>query len=174
MKINLKSSLMILFIVVAFMVIMPNMVNGATTINATETSTTSTGKTVSWTYSLNSNNEIQDLVCSNVDSISGTITIPKTIDGHKVIGLGYNAFKNCYGLTGITFNANITSINKYAFNKCTGIQSIDLSTSNVTKINDFTFEDCYGIKTLNLGQNITSIGNRCFFKLYWSNFSCLT
>ena len=81
----------IIFIMIAYTMlncIFVGSVNAADYVDATETSTTSTGKTVTWKYTLDSNGNIYNLKCTNGKTeLTGTVTIPSTIDGHKVISI---------------------------------------------------------------------------------------
>ena len=110
------------FVFTILMLVFPNIVNAATT-QATETTNTSTGKVVNWSYELDSNNNILNLKCTNISSISGELTIPSTIDGHNVVTIGREAFENCSGLTGITIPDIVTSIGYRAFYNCAGLKS---------------------------------------------------
>lgn len=135
-------------------------VNAATA--ATETTTTSTGDKVTWSYNLNSSDQITDLVCTNLDAITGVVTIPSTLDGKTVKTIGKNAFVNCVTITGVKFNSNIISIGDYAFAGCVSITSIDLSTSKITTIGTGAFNGCTGMKTLNLGTSLAKISKEAF------------
>ena len=90
-----KAKYLVLFFAVALlMLVFPNIVSAAT-IQATETTTTSTGKTVNWSYELDSNNNILNLKCTNISSIGGELTIPSTIDGYAVLTIGGKAVFEC-------------------------------------------------------------------------------
>lgn len=58
--------------------------------------------------------------------------------GTKVIGIGVNAFANCYGLTSVTIPNSVTSIGEYAFNNCISLTSITIPNS-VTSIENRAF-----------------------------------
>lgn len=173
-----KKVLITLLLLVAVLLI-PNMVNAAE-VNATETTKTSTGVDVKWSYTLEGNN-IKDLKCTNISAITGELAIPNTIDGHTVTSIGNNAFSgcsglrkvtipdsvtsigssafdSCSGLTNITIPNSVTSIGSSAFNKCSGLKSIILS-SSITKLNDNVFNDCSGITEIVLPENLTTIGD---------------
>lgn len=67
----------------------------------------------------------------------GTYFIP---DG--VTSIGYGAFYDCGGLTGITIPDSVTIIDESAFNNCMNLTFITIPDS-VTKIEDHAFENCY-------------------------------
>lgn len=51
-------------------------------------------------------------------STAGAITIPSTLGGYKVTGIGDYAFYYCGGLTSVTIPNGVTSIGAWAFNGC--------------------------------------------------------
>ncbi|HWQ88413.1 MAG TPA: leucine-rich repeat domain-containing protein [Desulfitobacteriaceae bacterium] len=57
------------------------------------------------------------------------ITIPATIDGCTVVGIGDDVFAYCSSLTSVTIPDSVTSIGSYAFNDCTGLRSVTLPDS---------------------------------------------
>lgn len=58
--------------------------------------------------------------------------------------------------------ANIISIGKRAFWKCTSLTSIDIPNS-VTSIGNEAFRECSNLTSINIGNNVTSIGSYAFF-----------
>lgn len=168
---------------ILLLITMPVVVNAAT-VDATETTKTSTGVDVKWSYTLEGNN-IKDLKCTNISAITGEITIPDTIDGHVVTSIGSYAFKdasglrkitipdtvtsigntafsNCTGLTNIIIPDSVTSLGSYAFNGCTGLKSVVIS-KNLSKLSSYLFEGCSGITEVVLSENLTTID---FWALY--------
>ena len=96
--------------------------------------------------------------------------------------IGDFAFANC-GMTSLTIDATITSIEKYAFSSssltslsltgnvqkigdyafayCTSLTSLSL-TGNVQKIGDHAFDSCSSLSTATLSKSLTSIGSHAF------------
>ena len=96
--------------------------------------------------------------------------------------IGDSAFVNC-GMTSLTIDATITSIEKYAFSSrfltslsltgnvqeigdyafanCTSLTSLSL-TGNVQKIGDYAFDSCSSLNTVTLPKSLTSIGSHAF------------
>ena len=119
-----KKLLIALMLLIAVL-LLPNMVNAAT-VEATETTLTSTGIEVKWKYQLE-DNCITNLRTTNVaSSISGALTIPSTIDGYNVKEIGNYAFEDCTGLTSVTIPTGVTSIGIHAFDGCSGLTTITL------------------------------------------------
>lgn len=178
-----KRILLILIIALALFLI-PNVCNAAK-ITATETTKTSTGKTIKWEYKLEGDSII-NLVCTNPSEISGTVTIPSTIDGHKVLTIadtlngifencaglseviipdtvtkiGYRAFYKCVGLRKVTLSKNLVSIGNFAFDEC-GLNSITLPNGLLT-IGSYAFSNCSGLKEITIPNSVTSIENGAF------------
>ena len=73
------------------------------------------------------------------ESITGSVTIPESIDGYKVVEINKSAFKGC----------QISSI---------------IVPNTVTKIGDEAFKRCHSLTTLVLGSGVTSIGEEALGK----------
>lgn len=109
----------------------------------------------------------------------GKLEISYTIP-NSVTSIGYNAFRNCAGLTSITIPNSVTCIETFAFHNCTGLTSITIPNSvtsigyyafsncssltsitipnGVTTIKDGTFEDCSNLTSVTIPDSVTSIG----------------
>lgn len=159
--------LVLLLAVTILLLVFPNIVSAAT-VQATETTTTSTGKTVNWSYELDSNNNIIDLKCTNISAIGGDLTIPSTIDGHTVLTIGNTkngyddgAFENCPGITGITIPNTVTTIGYRAFYNCTGLKTVTLPNS-VNGLGEGVFYGCTGLTSITFSNSLSSIGSYAF------------
>ena len=112
--------------------------------------------------------------CSNLDSltINGVATSMigayafascTSLTSLSLVGsfqtIGDSAFVNC-GMTSLTIDATITSIEKYAFSS-RFLTSLSL-TGNVQKIGDHAFDSCSSLYTVTLSKNLTSIGTYAF------------
>ena len=73
--------------------------------------------------------------------------------------IGDCAFASC-GMTSLTIDATITSIEKYAFSS-SSLTSLSL-TGNVQKIGDYAFSSCSSLNTATLPKSLTSIGSYAF------------
>ena len=78
-------------------------------------------------YTLNTETK-EASVTKGTNEPTGSLVIPSTVayEGveYKVTRIGYNAFKNCSGLTSVTIPEGVTSIGGYAFQSCTGLTKV--------------------------------------------------
>lgn len=111
------------------------------------------------------------------------VTIDRKIDGHEVVSIGDNAFKDCDTLESVLFWADIESIGEYAFAGCTALT--DISVPNSTKsigahafegctnlvnpilwgdpeIGEYAFAGCESIVDISIGYETPSIGVHAF------------
>ncbi len=57
-------------------------------------------------------------------SIGSDVTIPSTLDGYTVTGIGRAAFRGCTALQSVTIPDSVTRIGHNAFSECTSLQSV--------------------------------------------------
>ena len=74
-----------------------------------------------------------------------------------------NKYNNGKGI--ITFDGDVTTIGKYAFDSCDGLTSVNIPDS-VTEIGDWAFYDCDSLTSVTIGDGVTSIGNKAFYWCY--------
>jgi len=89
------------------------------------------------------------------------LTIPISIDGTPVIGIGANAFRDNPTLAIIVLPSSVTSIDEQAFAGCTALASIGLP-SSLTSIGDTAFYWCQSLTSISLPSSVTSIGAQAF------------
>ena len=85
-----------------------------------------------------------------------TVTIPSTVNGKAVIGIGSSAFRETF-VTAVEIPDSVTYIGRYAFYKCS-IESFDFK--NVADIDMDAFYGC-NIDNLDL-KNVTDVGASAF------------
>jgi hypothetical protein len=88
-------------------------------------------------------------------------TIPDTINGLPVTGIGPSAFSGCTSLTNGTIPSSVTSIGERAFAGCSGLTRVTLPNS-VTTIGDQAFFCCTNLTSVTLPNSVTSIGEGAF------------
>ena len=103
-------------------------------------------------------------------NLSGTLVIPSNVTYYSAYGsttysvtsIDANAFRNCSGLTSVTFPNSVTFIGSNAFWGCSGLTSVTISYS-VTSIGTDAFRNCSGLTSVTIPNSVTSIGTRAFY-----------
>jgi hypothetical protein len=106
-----------------------------------------------YTYSDNGDGTI---TITGYTGAGGDVTIPDTIVGWLVTGIGSAAFSGNTSLTSVTIGTNVTSIGDYAFNSCTNLTGVTILDS-VTNIGQYAFAFCSSLVSVTLPNNIESI-----------------
>lgn len=94
-----------------------------------------------------------------------------TIIPDGVTSIGRFAFQFCTGLDSITIPDSVTSIGQCAFQNCTGLTSINIPDS-VTSIGESAFYGCSGLTSINIPDSVTSIDGYAF--AYCSRLTSIT
>ncbi len=112
------------------------------------------------------------------------LSIPETLDGHTVVGIGSGVFQNNKLLRMVVMPDSVTEIGNYAFEDCSNLSSVTLS-KGVTSIgyrafcncdslteieipkslkstNDGPFRDCDGLKEVTFEQGTTEVASNLF------------
>ena len=90
-------------------------------------------------------------------SPKGAITIPATLGGVKVTGLGKNLFDHCKEVTSVTIPEGVTSIGPRAFNLCFGLKSVTIP-SSVKTIGEWAFSACFRLQSVTLSESLEYLG----------------
>ena len=80
---------------------------------------------------------------------------------NSVTSIDWYAFSRCSSLTSITIPNSVTSIGDYAFLGCKGLTSIAIP-SSVTSIGESAFLGCKGLTSITIPDSVTSIGDHAF------------
>lgn len=107
---------------------------------------------------------------NNLKNIFGE-QVKEYIIGDNVIGIDFNAFRNCSGLTSVTIGNSVTCIGQSAFRGCSGLTSVTIPNS-VTIIAPSAFSSCSGLTSVTIGNSVTSIGSYAFH--YCSGLTSIT
>ncbi len=92
-------------------------------------------------------------------SVSGNITIPSTLGGYKVIGIGESAFESCESLKSITIPNSVKYIEDFSFGYCINLAKITIPNS-VTSIGYCAFDGtAYYNNENNWIDDVLYIGN---------------
>ena len=94
--------------------------------------------------------------------IPDAVTYPET-DGatYTVTSIGYDAFRDCSGLTSVTIPNSVTSIGDFAFYYCCSLTSVTIPNS-VTSIGEYAFYCCSGLTSVTIPNSVTSINRTAF------------
>ena len=90
-------------------------------------------------------------------SPKGDITIPSTLGGVKVTGIGKNIFDHCKEVTSVTIPEGVTSIGPRAFNFCHGLKSVTIP-SSVKTIGEWAFSACFQLQSVTLPESLEYLG----------------
>jgi hypothetical protein len=91
----------------------------------------------------------------------GAVTIPGSITGLPVTGIGSNAFYMCYGLTSVTITNSVNCIGTMAFADCLDLTNVTLPNS-ITNIGTQAFMDCISLETVTIPGSLSSIAMGTF------------
>ena len=107
-------------------------------------------------YKLTKNAKNEDV--ATITKYYGTvaaITVPKTIDGYTVTGIGYEAFKGNTYLTSVLLPDTITEIGMLAFKDCTGIEVVSLP-SELEVLPYGAFQNCTSLTEIKIPKTVTN------------------
>lgn len=90
------------------------------------------------------------------ENTSGTINIPKTINGKNVTVIKEAAFAHCKNVTSITLPSTVKIIEGSAFYNCTSLSSINLPGS-LTSIGTYAFYGCKSLKSVTIPSGLRGI-----------------
>ena len=90
-----------------------------------------------------------------------SFTVPSTLGGYTVGGIGYAAFYGCSALRSLTIPTSVTSFGDYAF-AGTDLTAVPLGMVNVTRIGAYAFDGCSSLPSVRIDDIVTSIGNYAF------------
>ncbi len=98
-------------------------------------------------------------------TVTGTVTVPSTIDGLPVTSIGDRSFIDNSTLTNITLPNSLTNIGDGAFHFCTSLTNIVVP-NGVTKIGRNAFFNCSSLSCATLPDTVLSIGEQAFFPCF--------
>ena len=121
------------------------------------------GDGLKWTYTASSGKAtLSNVVKADGSALTGTLTIPATINSATVTAIGANAFQNL-GITKVQFPEGITTINYGAFADCTALESLTLPDSLTAIKGGYNgrgaFSGCTALKSVKFGSGLTTIGD---------------
>jgi len=78
-----------------------------------------------------------------------------------VTSIGNDAFRDCSGLTSVSFGSDLETIGNNAFQNCTGLTSISLP-NNLSTVGNSAFSGCTSLSSIEIPSSLTSIGSLAF------------
>jgi PKD repeat protein len=94
-------------------------------------------------------------------NLAGALTIPGTINGLPVTGIGISAFSGYSRMTSVTIPNSVTSIGESAFSGCANLSGVTIP-NTVTSIGPRTFYFCPSLNSVTIPDSVTDIGDYAF------------
>ena len=101
-------------------------------------------------------------------SPTGHVSVPSSLGGFPVVGIGTYAFYNCgYSLKldghleGVTIPEGVVSIGEYAFADCYYLEDVTIP-EGVAAIGEYAFRNCSKLEEVTIPESVTSIGQYAF------------
>ena len=89
------------------------------------------------------------------------VTVPQSIDGVSITGIGEYAFYGAYNMRTVTIANTVTTIGAHAFENCNNLQSVVIP-SSVTILGEYAFNNATSLQSVTLGSNLKTISNGAF------------
>ena len=95
-----------------------------------------------------------------------SVIVPETVEydgeSYTVVGIGDEAFNNCWGLKAVSLPSTLQSIGKLAFGYCTSLRSVTIP-EEVTIVDNEAFTGCSALASVTIGNSVETIGDYAFF-----------
>ena len=111
-----------------------------------------------YTYTLD---DYKNATITEYNGNARSLSVPQTIDGYTVVGIGSSAFKGNTNLRFLHFPDTLTKIGSNAFSDCTSLSKVTLPDS-LTTIENCAFNNCESLEEVRLPDGLTEIGFRAF------------
>ena len=92
---------------------------------------------------------------------SSEIVVPSSVQGHPVVAIGPEVFRNLDGITRVVLQEGIQTIGDRAFYACAELESVVLPGS-LKSIGEMAFCNCYALGALQIPANVREIGSSAF------------
>ena len=112
-------------------------------VSATEVSTDAVSG--DWTYTLS----YGEATITGYSGNSTSVTVPSSVSGYTVVGIGSSVFNDRYEIKSITLPDTLQTIGSCAFQNCRSLTSITLPKS-LTSIGYRAFHNCYGLQKITI------------------------
>ena len=112
-------------------------------------------------YTMLSDGSGYEVSSTNLSSTTRTVTIPSTVGGVPVVGIGESAFAGCTNLTLVNIPSSIRVIGNSAFENCSSLMGMVMPTSLIG-IGNKAFKNCTSLASVLIGSSLVSIGDSAF------------
>lgn len=89
------------------------------------------------------------------------VEVPAQVQGHPVVAIGKEVFKNQANITKIILPEGLLSVEDRAFYACSDLVEIKLPQS-LTAIGEMAFSNCFALEAVQIPQNVNQIGMSAF------------
>ena len=111
-----------------------------------------------YTYTLD---DYKNATITEYNGNARSLSVPQTIDGYTVVGIGSSAFEGNTNLRFLSLPDTVTKIGSNAFSDCTSLSKVTLPDS-LTTIENCAFNNCESLEEVRLPDGLTEIGFRAF------------
>ena len=106
-----------------------------------------------YTYTLD---DYKNATITEYNGNARSLSVPQTIDGYTVVGIGSSAFEGNTNLRFLHLPDTLTSIGEYAFSDCINLGTIDFPESLI-EINGYAFYGCNSLTSIKLPSNLQTL-----------------
>ncbi|MES2658619.1 MAG: leucine-rich repeat domain-containing protein [Verrucomicrobiota bacterium] len=101
---------------------------------------------------------------TGVVDIPQSILDPVTLLQDPVVGIGFEAFRDCIQITGVSIPSGVTSIGNNAFYNCAGLTNVSISPGVIgLSIGTYAFYNCQALTGMSLPSGVTTIRANAFY-----------
>lgn len=98
---------------------------------------------------------------SGIENLSGTLVLPDTLNGKKVVGINVGGFSSLFNITEVILPDTIETIKNEAFIGCKSLKKITFSKS-LKVIEPAAFLDCSSLESVIFPEGLTKIYSSAF------------
>jgi len=101
------------------------------------------------------------ITITNYTGAGGAVSVPATLNGLPVTGVGDAAFANCTSLTDLALPASVTNLGEWVFYACTSLTSVTLP-AGLPSLGTGLFYGCTNLGAITIPAGATNIGESAF------------